>query len=237
MSGRVMVMWRFPDILELPRRREELCISGGGNSNLAFTQRCLQGFFSLKATLGLRPLMLHLGSTKPSAKTFPRPSDPSHARSLPQKDLIQVWLQSGRHLGEEEWPPFSHLAWLWQSSHRATYIPFCQGQPSACCSQIGQSLSDKVWPANAPWKSFNSSFSSTQSDIRARSCAGITESKNRSPCPLTSCQEDVVLDLSWACKRGRSLSRWYTGCPKFSRLSNTLVQTWQSGLQASCVSQ
>jgi hypothetical protein len=86
----------------MPHRREELCISGGDNSYHAFTLRRLQEFFSLKAKLGLRLRTLHLGSTKPSAKTFPRPSDPSNARSLPQKDLSQVWLQSGRHLGEEE---------------------------------------------------------------------------------------------------------------------------------------
>ena len=237
MPGRGMVMWRFPDILKMPHRREELCISGGGNSDHAFTQRCLQGSFSLKAKLGLLPRMLHLGSTKPSAKTFPRLSDPSHARFPPGKDLSQVWLQSGRHLGEGEWPSSSHRAWHLQNNHRAIYIPFCQGQPSACCLQIGQSLSDKVLPANAPWKNFSSSFSSIQSDIRARSCAGIAESENRTLCLLASCLEDVELDPSWACRRGRSLLHWCTGFPRFSRLSNTLVQTWQSGLQASCVSQ
>ena len=150
-----------------------------GSNDHAITQKYLREFFSLKVRLGLRPRMLHLGSTKPSAKTFPRPWYPSHALHQPQRGFTQVSCPWERRLGQGEWLIFYRRVVIEQRSPQATCIPFHQGQPLACCSQIGQSWFDKALPISVRWKNPHSSFSLIHTDMSARFSAGTAAFEGR----------------------------------------------------------
>ena len=173
-------MWRILDLLKVNAEPPgKVMLKWRDSNDHAITQKYLREFFSLKARLGHRPRMLHLGSAKPGAKTFPRPWHPNHALHRPQGGFTQVSCPCERRLGLGEWQIFYRRVVIEQRSPLATCIPFHQGQPLACCSQIGQSWFDKALPISVRWKSSHSSFSLIHTGMSARSSAGTAAFEDR----------------------------------------------------------